>query len=219
MPSFAVLRRMVEAEVDFLVCHEPTFWNHRDERPTDPSGRKKLEFIGDHDLVIVRNHDCWDRWPKIGIPSAWGRFLGLGEPVKGSGDVQYRHDIEPTELDEFAARVAARCAALGEPMVQVTGDPRAKVSRIGIGTGCICNVDVFRRMGCDCSIVTDDGGSYWSSIQRAADAGHPVIRVHHGVSEEPGMVTLTDYLNAEIPGLRATHVPQGCTYRLVGAGR
>ncbi|MBN1125216.1 MAG: Nif3-like dinuclear metal center hexameric protein, partial [Sedimentisphaerales bacterium] len=112
--------------------------------------------------------------------------------------------------------MAARCGKIGEPMVQVTGNGRTKVSRIGIGTGCICDINVFREMGCDCSVVTDDGSTYWSVIQHAADSGHPVIRVHHGVSEEPGMVTLTDYINANIPGLRAVHLPHGCTFRLVG---
>ena len=33
MPSFAALRAMVERSVELLICHEPTFWNHRDDSP------------------------------------------------------------------------------------------------------------------------------------------------------------------------------------------
>ena len=218
MPSFKALRKMVEQGIDFMICHEPTFWNHRDKRPTDPTGLEKIRFIEKHDIVVVRNHDCWDRWPKIGIPSAWGQFLGLGpKPAKIHDGAYHRYDIEPTGLDEFAKRVARRCAKIGEPMVQVTGDGQRPVSRIGIGTGCICDIPTYRKMGCDCSIVVDDGGNYWSSIQHAADGGHPVIRVHHGVAEEPGMVTLTNYINTNIGGLRAILLPHGSTFRLVGA--
>jgi hypothetical protein len=71
-------------------------------------------------------------------------------------------------------------------------------------------------MNCDCSIVCDDGSIYWAGIQRAEDLGHPVIRVNHGTSEEPGMVTLTEYMNTHFDGLYAEHLPHGCTFQLVG---
>ena len=70
-------------------------------------------------------------------------------------------------------------------------------------------------MGCDCSIVCDDGSYYWADIQRGDDLGHPVIRVNHGTSEEPGMVTLTAYINTHFKGVTATHLPHGASFRLV----
>ncbi len=33
MPSFAALRHMVGHEIELLVCHEPTFWDHLNDRP------------------------------------------------------------------------------------------------------------------------------------------------------------------------------------------
>jgi len=220
MPSFSVLRQMVERDVRLLVCHEPTFWNHPDEQPADDAGIvEKLRYIRDHGLVVLRNHDCWDRWPGEGIPWAWAEFLGLGnKPAAiGADGYQHRYDIPPVSLETFARRVAARCAGLGEPFVQVTGDVGLQVSRIGIGTGCVCGIPVFREMGCDCSIVCDDGSCYWAGIQRAMDFAHPVIRVNHGTSEEAGMLTLTRYINDHLPGVRAWHIPHGSTFRLVGA--
>ena len=218
MPSMAALRAMVDRGMSLLVCHEPTFWNHRDNRAEDEAIRLKEQFIKDHGLVIVRNHDCWDRWPGVGIPWAWARFLELG-PVPaqvGGKGYQHRYDIGPVPLDAFAARVASRCALIGEPAVQVTGDPAAELSRIGIGTGCGCTIAEYMNMGCDCSIVCDDGSCYWSDIQRAEDLGHAVIRVNHGTSEEPGMVSLTDYINEHIDGVQAEHLPHGSTFRLIG---
>lgn len=219
MPSLKALRCMVDKGVRFLICHEPTFWNHRDERTGDDAGiQEKLRFITDHGIVIVRNHDCWDRWPNVGIPWAWARFLGFeGNPVAvGANGYQHRYDIKPVPVEDFARQVAKRCAAIGEPFVQVTGDPCRKVSRIGVGTGCGCNIEVYQQMGCDCSIVCDDGSCYWAGIQRAEDLEHPVIRVNHGTSEESGMATLTEYINTHFDGLRAEHLPHGSTFRLVG---
>lgn len=221
MPSFAALRKMVARDIHLLMCHEPTFWNHWDDKPMDdPQSQAKLAYIQAHDLVIVRNHDCWDRWPDVGIPWAWADFLGLDSaPVAfGADNYQQRYDIGPMPLDAFAQHVAARCRELGEPLVQVTGDAAQLVSRIGIGTGCGCDIAAFQAMGCDCSVVCDDGSIYWANIQKAEDFGHPVIRVNHGTSEEPGMMSLTHYINENIDGLHAEHLPHGSTFKLVGDG-
>ena len=40
MPSSKALRYMVHKDIRLLICHEPTFWNHSDDRPrTDDPGR------------------------------------------------------------------------------------------------------------------------------------------------------------------------------------
>ena len=36
---------LVEHDIRLLVCHEPTFWNHLDERPANDAGiQEKLKF-------------------------------------------------------------------------------------------------------------------------------------------------------------------------------
>ncbi len=221
MPSMKALRQVVARGYRLLICHEPTFWhiNHDVPPETDDGfGWEKAAYIRAHGITIIRNHDCWDRWPEMGIPWAWARFLGLGErPVAiGMNNYLHRYDIEPVPFGQFAQQIAARCAAIGEPQVQVVGNPDQMVSRIGSGTGCGCEIPYYLQMGCDCSILSDDGSCYWSGIQGAEDIGHPVIRVNHGTSEEAGMVTLTRYINEHLPGLRAEYLPHGCTFRLAG---
>jgi len=221
MPSFEAIRTAVARGVELLVCHEPTFWDHWDDSPQNkPHCKEKLDYLLKTGLVILRNHDCWDRWPRIGIPWAWAQFLGFaGEPaaVAGSGYL-HRYDIEPIRFEDFARRVAARTAAIGEPAVEVVGEPGQLVSKIGVGTGCGCDVFQYIEMGCDCSIVCDDGSYYWQHMQFAADRGHPVLCVNHATSEEPGMVTLTRYINENTAGVAAEHLPQGCRFRRVSAG-
>jgi len=219
--SFQAARVAVERGFDLLMTHEPTFWVHANELDNIESSEiasAKRRFIEEGGLVILRNHDVWDRMPQIGIPWAWARFLGLGDSpaAEGARGYQHRYDIVPVTLDELAGRVAERTAAIGEPLVQVVGEGSRRVSRVGIGTGCACDIRVFQEMGCDVSIVCDDGSGYWSGIQRATDGDHPVIRVNHGTSEEPGMVTLTNYINENLPGLQADHLPHGSSFRLVG---
>ncbi len=220
--SFEAVRAAVERGFDMLMTHEPTFWVHSgeiDNMEQSEIGLAKRRFIEENGLVILRNHDVWDRMPEIGIPWAWGKFLGLGAAPSAIVEKGYQHiyDIDPVTLDEFARRVAERTATIGEPLVQVVGDGCQKVSRVGIGTGCGCNPVISQEMGCNVSIVCDDGSCYWQNIQRAADSGYAIIRVNHGTSEEPGMLTLTEYINDSLSDVRAEHLPHGCSFRLVGA--
>ena len=225
MPTLAAVRHAIDGGYDMLMAHEPTFYDHRDYRdnPQDLKtvavAKAKKKLIEDSGLVIVRNHDTWDVFPEVGIAYAWGQFLGFGnKPAKiGGGNYMHRYDIAATTLDELAGRVAARVASLGEDAVQVVGDGGQTVSKVGTGCGCAANPATFQSMGCDVSIVTDDGTRYWGELQRAEDEGHPFIRVHHGTSEEPGMVTLTEYINANIPGVQADHLPHRPMYRTVRA--
>lgn len=219
--SMDAVREAIERGFDLLVTHEPTFYAHRGERnymESSDVAREKKRIIDESELVVLRNHDCWDRMPQIGIPWSWARFLELGnEPaLVGDAGYQHRYDIEPTTLDELARRVALKTALMGEPVIQVVGDGAATVSKVGIGTGCGCRIDVYRDMECDVSIVCDDGTSWWAELQRAIDARHPVIRVNHGSSEDPGMVSLTRYINETFSGVTAEHRPHKGFYRLVG---
>jgi len=222
MPGLEAVRTAVERGFRLLICHEPVFWDHRDAQPCAlPGGKEKLRFIEENDLTILRNHDCWDRWPGVGIPWAWAAFLGLKDkPAQRSPDgYQHRYDIPPVSFQEFAQSVAARTATIGEPVVEVSGRLEQTVSKIGIGTGCGCNVFTYLEMDCDCCVICDDGISYWKHVQYARDQGLPTLCVNHATSEEPGMITMVDYINKNIPGLSAEHLPQGCRFQPLGVYR
>lgn len=217
--SFDAVRAAVARRCELLVTHEPTFWSHGREleraaawppdSPRAESARRKRAFIEEHGLVILRIHDVWDRMPEIGIPWAWARFLGFaGQPaVIGADGYQHRYDIAPLTLDALACRVAEKTSTIGEPAVQVVGETGQVASKVGVGTGCGCDPLIFQQMGCDVSVVCDDGSCYWESIQRVADDGHAIIRVNHGTSEEPGMVTLAQHIRDSFPTLHVEHLP------------
>ncbi len=222
--SFEAVRRAVAGGFDMLMTHEPTFYVHANELPqadASPVGCQKRRSLEQSGLVVLRNHDVWDRMPRIGVPWAWARFLGItSAPVAtGYDGYQHRYDIAPVSLEVFARGMAEKTAAIGEPAVQVIGEPAKVVSKIGVGTGCACRIEVFQQMGCDVAIVCDDGTTYWRDLQRAADEGFPVIRVNHGTSEEPAMRTLTQYINDSLPDVTAEHLPHGSCFTLVGTSR
>ena len=88
MPYSTALKKTLELGCNLFVTHEPTYYNHLDSDPKVfrfPAVKAKRDFIEKNKLVIIRCHDVWDQYPRIGIPTAWGKLLDLGEPIDGAG--------------------------------------------------------------------------------------------------------------------------------------
>jgi len=219
IPSLAALREAVRLGCQLFITHEPTFYSHGDElghMHEWPGADEKKRFIEENGLTVVRIHDTWDRMPEVGIPWSWAAFLGIEGTPSESRPYLNVYPVPETTLEELAGKVAARTALLGEPMVQVVGDPEMVVRRVGIGTGCGCSPLSYRQMGADAGVVCDDGTAYWRDIQWAADRGLGIIRVNHGTSEEPGVAAMARHLGERFPDVQFHHIGQGCRFRLVG---
>jgi len=220
IPSMEAIDGALRLGCQLFVTHEPTLYSHTNELDhldEWPGAAEKRRFIEDSGLTILRNHDTWDNMPEVGIPWSWAAFLGIeGEPSESRSYLNV-YPIPETTLDDLARQVAARTAIIGEPAVQVVGDPAMKVRHLGVGTGCGCSPTAYREMGADAGVVCDDGTAYWRDIQWAADQGFGIIRVNHGTSEEPGVAAMAKYLAAQFPEVVFHHIPVGCRFRLVGA--
>lgn len=201
----------IENGFDMIMTHEPTFWFHADElsnlvagdetNPKIVTAKAKAKKLLDHNLVVIRNHDVWDRFPKIGIPYAFANELGFTQKPSFIYENGYmlRYDINPIPFCDFYNYVKKACSGLGEPNIQVFGDANKLVQHIGIGTGCYCYLDLFMKQGCDVAIFCDDGQWYWRDVSWAIEANYPMVKVNHGTSEEAGMKTLATYIIENLP--------------------
>ena len=70
-------------------------------------------------------------------------------------------------------------------------------------------------MEADVLLLTDDGTRLWESGQWAVDSDTPVIIVNHSTSEEPGMMTLSRYIQRAFPEVKVIHIPVGCIYKTI----
>lgn len=115
MPYAYALEKAVELGCNMFVTHEPTYYNHRDNDPKIfrlPAASAKRKFIEKNGLVVVRCHDVWDQYPRIGIPTGWGTLLDLGEPIDGSG-YYYVYEGKGRTAEAVARHIAARTVSLG----------------------------------------------------------------------------------------------------------
>lgn len=212
------LKKALELGCNLFITHEPTYYNHRDDDPDIfrfPAVKAKREFIESNGLVIIRCHDAWDQYPKIGIPTGWGKLLELGEPIDGAG-YYYVYDGKGLTAGAVARQIAARTASLGQPGVQLIGPEDKRVNRIVLGTGAITPMFHFiEKLAADMAICVDDDFTYWRDGAYAIDAGFPVAVVNHPVSEEHGMKLLAGHLRKKFPQVPVHHIPQRCMYKLV----
>jgi len=203
-PSIWDIRAAIQADCDLLIVHEPTFWEHsaaeqqwRNQGP----GIVKSKELAESGLVILRAHDTWDNWPKIGIRDSWAKYLGFTKRLREGSRLRWTavYEIPETTLRGFAQQVADRIGPLGEDSVQVIGDPDMKVSCPAVGVGCAVPDQEMVEFGADVLVMCYDGASYWRSRERLAEMGVGIVTVEHGTSEMPGLMSLRDHLAERFP--------------------
>ena len=217
MPYINTIKESKRLGTNVMVVHEPTFYTHWDLLGNTPyldAVNVKKKIIDENLITIIRCHDVWDAMPQIGIPFIWGKFLNLGEPYKIE---KYLHvyKIANQKAMEFAERTAGVTSVLGQQAIGFYGDPERVVTKVGIGTECICDVWKLYKMGADIVITVDDMMRSWEAGEWCKDTGFPAIEVNHAVSEVPAMSSLSDLLIKKFSEFKIINIPQQCSYMTV----
>ena len=200
MATFDVLRRASAAGRNFVITHEPTFYNHQDQTDalaSDPTYLAKLRFIDDQGLVVWRFHDHAHMLRPDPLVAGSERVLGWTQYASPGERV---YVLPPTTLRALAADVARR---VNGRFIRVCGDPDMKVTRVALGPG--YGVPPLTQ-AFDVSIGGEQQES-GGNAEYAMDAqalGHPrgVILLGHMMSEDWGMREVADWLRAfvtEVP--------------------
>jgi len=233
------LKQALELNCNVFVTHEPTFYNHFDYTKI-PEGKRawglegvsknqesrvlnaiqrKLKFIQDNKITILRNHDLWDKMPEIGIASGWASLLGLKNLVLTGGEGLHKiFDVSGRTAGEIAQQVAKKASVLGQMSVPFIGDPEMPVTRLAIGTGMASNFKYFLdEYGVDIAICCDDGFLHWSDGALAQDMEIPIILANHAVTEIPGMNMLAEHLKDRFRGTPVHFIKQNCMYQFISA--
>jgi hypothetical protein len=218
LPFTWAIQRAAQLGCTLFVTHEPTFYDHHDSRAELfelEITRQRKKLLDDLGMAVLRCHDLWDRHPRDGITTAWGDFLGLSRLIDG-GEYARVYEIEPVSAREYASHVAALVSGLGQPGVNLVGDGDREVRTICVGTGAISPyLDLVAQYDPDLIVCSDDGMDYWRDGAFAVDGGPPIVVVHHGVTEEPGVARLAAQLSTGFPGTTVHHISLRAMYEFV----
>ncbi len=238
MPTFSNLSKAVDEGCNIFITHEALFAAKIDDTGNiidcpivkdlharwiagkrklekDDIWIKKMEWLEEKNLTVIRCHDFWDSYPDIGVHGAWAKWLGYTKPPIKVDNYYELHEIQETTLEELCKEILEKIRPLGQDSIQVIGDLDKKISRITLGTGAASNYRDMHAFGGEAIILTDDGTLLWESGQWAKDTGIPLIIVNHSLSEEPGMRSLAKYLKKIFPDIPVLQIPVGCIFKCI----
>jgi len=208
MATFDVLRRAVAAGRNFVITHEPTFYNHQDQTTDlekDPTYQAKQQFIEQNKLIIFRFHDHAHALQPDPLVAGSARMLGW---TNYASPTEPRIYILPaTTLRELAVDVAAK---LRGKAIRVAGDPDMKVTRVALGPGygvpaLTPSIDV--AVGGE---AAESGGNVEYILDAAAEGQKKgVILLGHMMSEDWGMKEVADWLRLLMPEVTVEWIPAG----------
>src|SRR5215207_11319901 len=133
MATFDVLKRAAKAGRNFVITHEPTFYNHQDQTAAfeqDATYQAKQRFIREQNLVVWRFHDHAHAIRPDPLVVGSARMLGWSSYASPTEPRIYV--VPQTTLRQLARDVAAR---LKGRAIRVAGDPGMTVTRIALGPG------------------------------------------------------------------------------------
>lgn len=208
MATFDLLKRAAAAGRNFVITHEPTFYNHQDQTASlesEPVYQAKQRFIRDNNMVVFRFHDHAHALQPDPLIVGSARSLGLSEYASPAQPRLYV--VPETTLQALAANIAARVSGRA---IRVAGDPEMRVTRIMLGPG--SGVPLLND-SCDVSIggeTAEAGGNAVYALDAAA-LGRPrgVILLGHMMSEDWGMREVADWLETFITDVPIEWIPAG----------
>jgi putative NIF3 family GTP cyclohydrolase 1 type 2 len=213
MATLDVLQRAAANGQNLIITHEPTFYQHTDDRPegideNDPVWADKRAFIEKNHLVIWRFHDHWHRMKPDGILA--GMVHELGWEKFQNADSPNLFAMPESTVEKLAVDVAKH---LDTPVMRVVGNRDMKVTKVALspGFGGFVRETHFLEMD-SVEVLLVGETREWETVEYAADAvtegkRKALIVIGHVPSEQAGMDECARWLKIFIKDVPIVFVP------------
>jgi len=213
LASLDVLQRAVASGRNFIITHEPTFYNHLDKTTTLEDDKVLLEkqaFIEKHGLVVWRFHDHWHRRQPDGITQGVAKQLGWEKYLRPGEEAVF--ELPETSLRSMAGDLKER---LRGSVIRVVGRPQMKVRRVAMlpgAGGSAAQIRMLQRDDVDAVLAGET--PEWETVEYVRDAvtaGRPkaLVLLGHANSEEAGMDNCAEWLRVFITEVPVQFIPAG----------
>ncbi len=215
-PTITVIEEATRLKANFIIAHEPTFYNHTDNPDWVENNsvvKQKQELLAKHGITVWRFHDYIHQLKPDAISygvakkANWLPYYKTGQVIL---------TIPSVSLNELVKHLKT---SLGIDHLRVIGDPEQNCARVALLPGAWGGprqVGTAEREKPDVLIVGEV--SEWETAEYVRDArllGRTIslIVLGHAVSEEPGMGYFVDWLQPKLPEIKITHVPSNNPFR------
>lgn len=208
--TYEVIAKTIRLGANFIIAHEPTFYNHEDETKwlgDDPVLKAKQEMLQKYGIAVWRFHDGIHRHVPDGIRMGviqalgWEKLYNPHDPALVVAPAAPLRDL-----------ISLLKKNLGIEHLKYIGDLEqvcSKVVMIPGAAGGQVQIRAIQHYQPDLLIVGEL--NEWETSEYVRDARYGVRKIAlvvtgHSVSEEPGMEWLVRVLKEKVPGVPVTHV-------------
>lgn len=210
-PTIEIIRRTIELKANFIIVHEPTFYNHLDDTKwleENKVYKYKRDLLDKNKIVVWRFHDYWHSHVPDGILNGFLRQVGWEKYYDPDSTLIIKHPKTP--LGEIIKHVKAK---LGIAQVRVVGDLAQPCERIALLPGAWGGrrqIGVLQKEEPDailCGEISEWETAEYVRDLRSMGLKTSLVVLGHAVSEEPGMMWLAEWLQPKVGGIAVTHIP------------
>jgi putative NIF3 family GTP cyclohydrolase 1 type 2 len=206
-----VIRKAIDEKANFIIAHEPTFYNHLDDTEWLAGHevfRLKKQLLDQNGIAVWRLHDYIHAFRPDGVLTGvldaldWKRYYDPGNPLL--------LQMPQMKLGDIFVHLKAK---LGIEKLRFVGDPGQVCQRISLLPGAWggrMQISTIHAQNPD--VVICGEVAEWETCEYIRDAQalgrkQSLIVLGHSPSEEPGMKWLKDWLQPKYPTMKIVHVP------------
>jgi putative NIF3 family GTP cyclohydrolase 1 type 2 len=211
--TIAVIRKAIDLGANFIIAHEPTFYNHADNTSwlkDDEVYRYKADLLKKHDIAVWRNHDYIHRLVPDGV--TMGVLARLGWQNYADQTIPNILTVPTAPLKDIVAHAKAK---LHIEKVRYVGDPDQSCTRVLFMPGAAGGqrqIESIIKVKPDVLICGEI--QEWETAEYVRDARAKgdklsLVVLGHIASEEPGSEFMLNWLKKNVPGIRSAHINCG----------
>ena len=205
-----VIKKAIELKANFIIVHEPTFYNHLDETEwlkNDAVYQYKANLLQQNGIALWRNHDYIHTHQPDGVKLMVVKKLGWENSFDNSSNIA---TLQATTLQQLINHAKQK---LGIKMIRYNGDLHQSCKKVLLMPGAAGGkrqIEAIIKEQPDVLICGEI--QEWETAEYVRDAiakGQKLslVVLGHIVSEQPGAEYMVTWLNKNFPDLKTTFVP------------
>jgi putative NIF3 family GTP cyclohydrolase 1 type 2 len=211
-PTISVIQQAIELKANFIIAHEPTFYNHADDVDwlmKDEVYHFKKATLDKNKIAIWRCHDYIHSRKLDGIQI--GVFQAMGwEKYYNPENPQLLSLPVAVQLQEIIDHLKSK---LQIQTLRFIGDATQTCEKIIVSPGAAGGKGQIKSLQDEQPDLLIVGElQEWETAEYVRDArtlGKKIslIVLGHSPSEEPGLAWLTNWLQPKVESVKVTHIP------------
>jgi putative NIF3 family GTP cyclohydrolase 1 type 2 len=205
-----VIRKAIDLGANFIIVHEPTFYNHTDATDwlkDDDVYQYKSDLLKKHNIAVWRNHDTIHTLKPDGVTKGvleqleWQQYEGK--------DIPNILTLPSTPLKDIISHAKEK---LHIEKVRFIGDPEQSCTKVLFmpgaagGTRQISSISKIKPDVMICGEISEWETAEYVRDARAKGDNISLVVLGHIASEEPGSTFMLDWLKENTPAIKATHI-------------